>query len=345
MFNVQGIGTKMNVIPNVNSVNNVGSEINISTDMFNADIVILLETWLPKNSTIESMGYANIPAYNVYRSKHPRARRCSGGISFVVKDSVMRYFTVVKQNKFCMWVRVDGNALGLSKDLYIGGVYLPPSQSVYINTSKGNASSPFFKLEEDFAYFQNKGHVVALGDFNARTANEQDFHYNVQNLSPNDDTIATLPKRKSRDTGHNTFGEKLLKICNATGMIILNGRTRGDQLGNFTSFQSSGCSVVDYIICSDDIISKVDHMLVSAPTKFSDHAMLFLLLNIPIAPKPVQPKVHMSDSPTFFKWDSTSQVIFQREMESQKLKNQISKENSSQLNVDDCASTISGAIN
>ena len=131
MFNVQGVGSKMMVTPTVNSVNNVGSDINICTDMFNADIIILVETWLPKNSTIQSIGYTNIPAYNVYRGKHAKARRCSGGISFLVKESVNQYLTVVKQNDFCMWVKVEGTALGLSKDLYIGGVYLPPPQSVY----------------------------------------------------------------------------------------------------------------------------------------------------------------------------------------------------------------------
>ena len=85
-------------------------------------------------------------------------------------------------------------------------------------------------------------------------------------------------------------------------------------------------------------------MLVSAPTKFSDHAMLFLLLNIPMSPQPVQPKVQMSDMPTSFKWDRSSRAIFQQEMQSQNLHNAISIENASQLNVNDCTAAISGAI-
>ena len=32
------------------------------------------------------------------------------------------------------------------------------------------------KLEDDFVYFQFKGQVISMSDFNARTANKQDVH-------------------------------------------------------------------------------------------------------------------------------------------------------------------------
>ena len=72
-----------------------------------------------------------------------------------------------------------------------------------------------------------------------------------------------------------------IDVCNTSDMIILNGMANGDSMRNFTSFQASGCSVIDYSICSEDILDRVDHMIVDAPNAYSDHAMISLKLNTP----------------------------------------------------------------
>ena len=42
-------------------------------------------------------------------------------------------------------------------------------------------------------------------------------------------------------------------------MLILNGTANGDTTGNFASFQAGHCNV----ICSEDILDSVDHMIIS----------------------------------------------------------------------------------
>ena len=96
-------------------------------------------------------------------------------------------------------MKIEGVAFGLTKDLYNGGIYIPPSQSTYTKTVNNNGIELFNNIEEDVAYLQTKGHVVALGDFNARTGNIQDFHYNSHNLRPEGDDLAKLPNRCSKD--------------------------------------------------------------------------------------------------------------------------------------------------
>ena len=51
---------------------------------------------------------------------------------------------------------------------------------------------------------------------------------------------------------------------------------------------ASGCSVIDYSIFSEDILDRVDHMIVGAPNAFSDHAMISLQLNTPSKPEQIK---------------------------------------------------------
>jgi len=340
MCNVQGIGSKLRVINDVNNVNNVNMVCDISSDVIKADIVILVETWLSKASTIQVQGYTNDPHYNVYRPKHIKAKRCSGGISLLIKNSIIKFVTVVKQNEFSLWLKVNGVAFGMTRDIYISGVYIPPVKSVFLNKDL----DPFHKLEDDFAYFQSKGHVVSMGDFNARISNKQDIHYNIHNFDMMTDDIIKLPQRNSRDSTLNTFGGKFLNVCNSSGMIILNGRANGDTMGNFTSFQTNGCSVIVYSLYSEDILDKVDHMIVGAPNQFSDHAMLSLQLNTPLIPEQLQTKVKLKTIPISYKWDRLSQSTFRANLRSQHFQSMTCIENIPMKGVDECAKVISEAL-
>lgn len=321
-WNIQGVKTKCNVISETGSVNSNcihNSVDNVMSEMLRADIIFLVESWLPNGCTIQVKDYTNVPAYNVYREKHQRAKRCSGGISLLVKNSINKFVSIEKQHELCLWIKINGVALGLDKDLYLGGIYIPPAQSNTWNreTSTNSCVNPFVKLEEDFVFFQTKGYVIALGDLNARTADRQDFIYNVENLSAESDNQITLPSRTSRDSVCNSFGHKLLQTCNASGMIILNGRINGDKMGNYTSFQPKGCSVVDYAMCSEDIMGEVNHMLIGPPTVVSDHAQVTIQLNVSPKPCPVNPIPRMRDEPVVFKWDELSKPTFKRILQTQ----------------------------
>jgi hypothetical protein len=112
-------------------------------------------------------------------------------------------------------------------------------------------------------FFQSRGRVLLMGDFNARTGglNEWDIldphirrHYDVSGIS----------ERKSRDHTLNNTGRRLLTVCESTGVCLLNGRSNTDKNGliTFQSLNGRGKSVIDYAVVSKDMLMGChEHML------------------------------------------------------------------------------------
>uniref|UniRef100_T1IT29 Endonuclease/exonuclease/phosphatase domain-containing protein n=1 Tax=Strigamia maritima TaxID=126957 RepID=T1IT29_STRMM len=89
--------------------------------------------------------------------------------------------------------------------------------------------------------------VMIMGDFNARTANQQV------------DLGDTHDVRNSEDDTINEEGRLLLKFCGDHGIKILNGMTDGDWNGKLTSINIRGASVVDYFITNDEsLVSRLE---------------------------------------------------------------------------------------
>ena len=55
----------------------------------------------------------------------------------------------------------------------------------------------------------------------------------------------------------NTYGKVLSNLCITNKLCFLNGRTRGDRLGNFTCFTYSGASIVDYAVVVHDVFENI----------------------------------------------------------------------------------------
>jgi hypothetical protein len=136
--------------------------------------------------------------------------------------------------------------------LFVYVVYIAPIGSKHENESL------FQNLVTDIAKVQTLGGIVLLGgDFNARTATLLDT-LDISDLcellqalelakikQPN--VVAT---RQNRDASVGGWGHELLDLCCDTGLLILNGRTPGDQSGEFTCLANGGRSTVDYIVGS-----------------------------------------------------------------------------------------------
>lgn len=94
--------------------------------------------------------------------------------------------------------------------------------------------------------------VIIMGDINVRIGEEQqitDSHI-IRYASIND-------TRKSKDKILNSNGKKFLTFCNNYGLLILNGRTRGDENGEFTFVCNIGTSVNDLCAASVDVVKLV----------------------------------------------------------------------------------------
>ena len=84
--------------------------------------------------------------------------------------------------------------------------------------------------------------------------------------------------RSSQDALVDTRGRDIIDICIGNKLRILNGRTLGDSKGKYTCYKPVGCSVIDYFMVSESLMSQILYMTVSDfITDFSDcHCKLSL---------------------------------------------------------------------
>jgi hypothetical protein len=113
------------------------------------------------------------------------------------------------------------------------GVYIPPIKSPYFDTEI------FGNLENDVLYYSQKGNVMLVGDFNARTSKLMDYISQEGNTFINDITENSfIPQVKNNfDNLINEHGKHLIDLCKSSNLTILNGRTPGDSFGKPTYHQ------------------------------------------------------------------------------------------------------------
>ncbi len=94
----------------------------------------------------------------------------------------------------------------------------------------------FSTLEEETNHFQAQGNVLICGDLNARTGLQPDFtdtqgsKYINNKLTVINNTFPHI-HRNNHDHTVNKNGKDLLQLCQSLGLYIINGRLRGDTLG------------------------------------------------------------------------------------------------------------------
>jgi hypothetical protein len=122
------------------------------------------------------------------------------------------------------------------------------------------------------------GGVLLVGDFNARTGTNTDFIDCSQLadvlLVPQaiEDTLPNnMLERQNRDTVMASWHREFLDICRIAGLFILNGRTPGDILGEYTCLSNKGFSTMDYFLMTIDQLEGVKHLEVNCDEKYSGH--------------------------------------------------------------------------
>ena len=72
-----------------------------------------------------------------------------------------------------------------------------------------------------------------------------------------------VPRRQNCDKIENSHGNKIINICKSFDFIILNGRTEGEPIGNFTHLNfNTGPSAIDYALCNDKCYKLVSNFVV-----------------------------------------------------------------------------------
>ena len=89
-------------------------------------------------------------------------------MGIISKGQLEEFITEIKTDSdFVSWYRIDKTITGLTKDLLLGVVYIPPEGSKYTNVSAFEEC----ELELLELLSCNDALVCMCGDFNARTGN------------------------------------------------------------------------------------------------------------------------------------------------------------------------------
>ena len=119
-------------------------------------------------------------------------------------------------------------------------------------------------------------------------------------ISDKDDSPSTRASNISRpfipqprvncDNITNPMGKKLISLCRAHDLLILNGRTVGDTQGKYTFYDNAqGASTIDLAIASNPLLNRIKSFLVNRPNELSKHCKITLRISnmkSNIQPKP-----------------------------------------------------------
>jgi hypothetical protein len=232
----------------------------------------------------ESISLPNCSTVSLIKPKNKRINKVSGGLTVLVRSEIKQGIKLLEHtNNDYIWLKLCKKNVGVTYDIYLCYMYNPPANSTYTQSLQEDI---FDLIENDLAKYSEKGHILIMGDLNARTSDDNDF---IPNDS-NDNTVqqyddytpdVEIINRFSRDTVLLSRGRALHDMCIQTGLRILNGRCIGDLTGNFTYHNFHGSSVVDYACVSECLLPKVKFFSVH---KFlpdlSDHCQISLMMKI-----------------------------------------------------------------
>jgi hypothetical protein len=260
------------------------------------------------------------------RPKSKKANKRFGGLSVFVKSYLKGGIQFLKhQTNDYIRLQLCKEYFGLKQDIFICYMYNHPADSPY---SRALDLDYFDVVEKEITDFSRQGQIIFRGDLNARTGSLPDFI-----TEDNDDHLPLFndyhPDRKrshrrSKDNILISRGRQLNELCIQMGLRILNGRFFGDSLGQFTSYQYNGSSVIYYFIVSESLLDNISFFKVH---KFnglmSDHCKISMMLNINCFIHVSNPKLHIF--PDRYKWGIESDTNFTTVLESNNTKKSITE--------------------
>ena len=172
-----------------------------------------------------------------------------------------------------MWLEVSKDVIkNTNKNLFIVTGYIHDTSSKYYDPNVfENLAIEITKVCDE------NTPLIVTGDFNRRTG-EVDDKYDESHVTESDirpTTSIALPMRKNCDSVLNQQGRSILELCQIFNLKILNGRSKGDPLRNFTYNNANlGALNIDYSICSQNIYEYINNFMVLPQNELSDHCKI-----------------------------------------------------------------------
>ena len=256
------------------------------------DIFATIETHATPSSDLDINSY-----YCYKKFRKSSGKKVSGGIALYVNRRIkegVKY--IATKNENILWCKLDKHFFQIERDIFLGSLYFSPN-----NYEKANNQDYLSDLEQEIINFSYNGDIILQGDYNARTGlmNECVLYDDNRFIEfPEDYDIDTPLARSSKDGTTDGRGKQLIELCSSNNLRIVNGRMIGDLFGNKTCFQYNGSSLVDYVICSTNLMSKFGFLKINdLLPHISDHCEITFNLKIgltSLTPRMSVPKINMS---------------------------------------------------
>ena len=153
---------------------------------------------------------------------------------------------------------------------------MPPADS----TAVLHEGSQCNYLEVEVLKYSMTGHILLCGDLNARTGLISDCIADDSSIpmsSPPSYIVDNEISRHSKDVTVNTQGRHLLDLCIGSRLQIVNVRF-AEGSGDITCYIPRGCSVVDYVVISAELLHDISDFKVKKLELYSDHCPLVFTL-------------------------------------------------------------------
>ena len=178
------------------------------------------------------------------------------------------------------------------KEIFISFIYASAESSIF---TKSLLYDLLQELEKDCAKYNAKGSILIAGDLNARTSTNcdsvDDFSDKFSPINNIDHYINDgkgLPRQNMDPSSCDNRGEKMLNICKASHMRILNCRFN-DKTGKLTRFPTKSgdsTSLIDYFIADESMLQYIKSFDVLPLSTMSDHCCLHasIKFNLSVSP-------------------------------------------------------------
>ena len=124
--------------------------------------------------------------------------------------------------------------------------------------------------------------------------------------------LSNVSSQRNCDNAVNSHGNKIVDICHTFNVIILNGRTKGDMIGNYTHLNNNGVSTVDYSLCNEHLYDSIENFIVLPLTVLSDHSKVVTIFKNGLPkPKIEADSYNWKPLKTKFKWDKEEKKKFE----------------------------------